>query len=106
MARDVYFRVKTPLGVVIRTTKDYWENTIVIKHPSIAKYEDKVKESLQNPEEIRQSQQDRRVHLHYKNIGKVYVCAVADYLSTKSGYLITAYLTDRIKEGERVYVKT
>lgn len=106
MAIDVYFKIKTPLGITIRTTKDYWQQIVTIKHPSVAKYESGVKEALKDPDEIRRSKQDIRVHLYYKSIGKLFVCAVADHISSKEGYLITSYLTDRIKEGEQIYVKS
>lgn len=33
------------------------------------------------------------------------MCIVVDHISYKEGYIITAYLTDRIKEGEQIYVK-
>lgn len=55
---------------------------------------------------MRRSKQDPAVHLYYKNIGKLKVCAVADHISKIEGYIITAYLTDRIKEGEQIYVKS
>jgi len=102
---DVYFEVVTPFGVKIRTTKDYWKKIITIKHPIIAKYEQKVKESLSRPDEIRKSKQDPKVHLYYRSIGNIYVCTVCDHTSAKSGYIITAYLTKRIMEGEQIYVK-
>ena len=102
---DVLFEIETPLGVNIRTTTAYWQTITTTKHPSIAKYTAKVKEALANPDEIRKSKQDSKVHLYYKNIGKLFVCVVADHLDKKEGYIITAYLTDRVKEGERIYVK-
>lgn len=46
MIKNIHFQVKTPHGVLIRTTKEYWQK------------------------------------------------------------IVTAYLTDRIKEGEQIYVKT
>lgn len=103
---DEYFKVKTPLGVTIRTTKEYWKQIIEIKHPSIAKHETDVKNALKEPDEVRRSKQDPRVHLYYRNIGKLNVCVVADHENETNGYLITAYLTDRIKEGEQIYVKS
>ena len=106
MIKGVYFQVKTPSGIIIRTTKDYWERIITTKHPSVAKYETQVKEGLKDPDQIRKSQHDIKVNLYYKSIGKVYVCVVADHVDSKEGYIITAYLTDRIKEGEQIYVKT
>lgn len=102
---DEYFKVKTPLSVTIRTTRDYWQRIVTTKHPSIAKYEEKVKEALKDPDEIRLSTQDPRVYLYYKNIGKVSVCVVTDHVGRDDGYIITTYLTDRIKEGEQIYVK-
>lgn len=106
MVEGIHFQVKTPNGVLIRTTKGYWQKIVTTKHPSIAKYEDRVRETLEDPDEIRRSRQDERVHLYYRSIGKLYVCVVADHTSSKKGYIVTAYLTDRIKEGERIYVKT
>lgn len=106
MVKGIRFRIKTPDGAIIHTTEDYWQRIVTTKHPSIAKYEKQVKEALQDPDEIRRSQQDERVYLYYKSIGKLHICAVVDRVSSKAGYIITAYLTDRIKEGEQIYVKT
>lgn len=103
--RNVLFEIKTPQCVVIRTTKDYWEIITTIKHPSIAKYTKQAKDALKDPDQIRRSRQDKRVHLYYKNLGKLYICVVADNINKEEGYIITAYLTDRIKEGEEIYVK-
>lgn len=102
---DTLFKVNTPLGITIHTTKDYWKIITTIKHPSMIKYKKEVNGTLKDPDQIRKSKQDPRVHLYYKNIGKVFVCVVADHINTKEGYIITTYLTDRIKEGEQIYVK-
>ena len=32
MEREVYFEVMTPLGIKVRTTKDYWEYIVKVKH--------------------------------------------------------------------------
>lgn len=106
VVKNIRFQVKTPHGVLIHTTKEYWLKIITTKHPSIAKHEDKVKEALKDPDEIRRSKQDEEVYLYYKNIGKLYVCVIIDQETLNEGYIITAYLTDRIKEGEQIYVKT
>lgn len=106
VVQDVLFEVKTPLGITIHTTKDYWKIITTLKHPIMIKYKKEVKLALKDPDEIRRSKQDQRVHLYYKSIGKVHVCVVADHLDKGAGYIITAYLTDRIKEGEQIYVKS
>jgi hypothetical protein len=105
LAETILFEVKTPLNVTIRTTKEYWKRITTIKHPIMVKYKGKVKEALANPDQIRKSKQDPKVHLYYKNIGKVYVCVVVDHLNSKEGYIITTYLTKRIREGGSIYVK-
>lgn len=102
---DILFQVNTPLGVAIRTTTKYWQIIVEHKHPSVAKHKKDVKDALRNPDEVRKSKKDVRVHLYYKNIGNIYVCAVADHINEREGYIITAYLTDRIKEGEKIYEK-
>lgn len=105
MVKGILFKVKTPLGITVRTTKDYWKKIITLKHPSIAKYEEEVKNALKAPDQIRRSKQDLKVSLYYKSLGEVYVCAVVDQIDDSQGYIITAYLTDRIKEGEKTYDK-
>ena len=104
-SKDILFKVKTPLGVTIHTTRDYWKTITTIKHPVMINYTKEVKDALADPSEIRRSKQDTHVYLYYTNIGKVNVCVVAGQLSSREGYIITAYLTDRIKEGEQIYVK-
>lgn len=106
MTETVYFQVLTPLGFTIRTTKNYWHRITTIKHPSIKRFEKDIIQALRNPDQVRKSKQDQKVHLYYKNIGKLFVCVVADHdVKVKEGYIITAYLTNRIKEGEEICQK-
>jgi len=102
---DVFFEVLTPLGFRVRVTRGYWEIIVSIKHPVMARHEQDVKETLENPNEIRLSKNDSTVHLFYrqKEIGR-WVCAVVKRLDGE-GFLITAYPTDAIKEGERIWPK-
>lgn len=105
MVKKTLFEVKTPQGITVRTTKDYWERIVNIKHPSVKPLREEVKQTLAAPDQIRKSKQDENVHLYYKSIGKLHLCVVVDCTNTDEGYIITAYLTDRIKEGEQTYVK-
>jgi hypothetical protein len=102
---EVLFEVLTPLGFRVRVTRAYWELIVTVKHPAMVGREKDVKEALQHPSEIRQSRSDVDVYLFYKpeRIGR-WVCAVAKQLNG-NGFLITAYPTDAIKEGERVWPK-
>lgn len=101
---EIRFEVKTPLEFCVRTSDEYW-NKLVFKHPDIAELESEVKRTLSEPEEIRQSSRDKRVLLFYRMLKqKRWVVAVVRQLSG-DGFLITAYQTNAIKEGELVWPK-
>lgn len=93
----------TPLGFRVRVTRAYWDVIITIKHPVMAGRETDVKETLTNPEEVRLSRSDSNVYLFYRTeqVGR-WVCAVSKRLA-EEGYLITAYPTDAVKEGVRIW---
>jgi hypothetical protein len=99
------FDVLTPLGFRVRVTRAHWELIVSIKHPAMAGREEEVKETLEHPEEIRLSRSDRDVYLFYRSerVGR-WVCAVSKRLD-EEGFLITAYPTDAVKEGVRVWPK-
>ena len=105
LSDEVLFEVLTPLGFRVRVTRAYWELIVTIKHPAMAGRENDVRAALQHPSEIRQSRSDVDVYLFYKpeRLGR-WVCAVAKQLNG-TGFLITAYPTDAIKEGETVWPK-
>lgn len=52
---NIFFAVKTPLDIDVRSTVNYWKYLITIKHPIMKGKEDIVKATLQSPDEIRQS---------------------------------------------------
>lgn len=68
--------------------------------------EDDVRGALSDPDEIRQSTSSQAVFLFYKleRPGR-WICAVARRVDDRDGFLITAYPTDAIKEGTRVWTK-
>ena len=102
---DLFFEMLTPLGFTVRVSSSYWDLIVTIKHPVMAGLEKKVKETLENPEEIRVSRSDPAVFLFYKAQGPDrWICAVAKRLDGE-GLLITTYPTDAIKEGEHVWPK-
>ena len=99
----VFFDVETPLGFRVRTTVSYWNIITVVKHPVMRGKESQVKKALEKPNEIRQSRKDPTVFLFYRAAGRRrWICAVAKRLG-RDGFLITAYPTDSIKEGDRVW---
>jgi hypothetical protein len=60
---------------------------------------------LATPDEVRRSRKDQAVYLFYKleRDGR-WLCAVVKRLNG-DGFLITAYPTDAIKEGEPIWPK-
>ena len=102
---QILFEVATPIGFSVSTTVDYWELIATIKHPIMRDRLDDVCKTLANPDEIRLSKSDTQVYLFYREDGiKRWVCAVTKRLD-KTGFLITAYRTSAIKEGETVWQK-
>lgn len=99
------FEALTPLGFTVRVTRERWSLITTIKHPVMLGREGAVKQTLENPEQIRQSRSDPAVLLFYQAAGeKRWVCAVAKH-ATDPGFLITAYPTDAIKEGVQIWPK-
>ena len=99
------FEVLTPLSFRVQVMRANWELITTIKHPVMLGREQDVQETLQYPEEIRLSRSDMQVYLFYKleRIGR-WICTVAKR-QDDNGFLITAYLTDAIKEGKRIWPK-
>lgn len=102
---DVLFEVLTPLGVLVQATRERWEMVATVKHPVMAGREGSVKLTLQNPDEARHSRTDPEVLLFYKaEAPKRWTCVVVKR-TDKEAFLITAYPTDAIKEGVRIWPK-
>ena len=102
---DLLFEALTPLGFRVRVSRPYWHLIITIKHPAMASRELDVKDTLENPDEIRLSRSDPDVYLFYSSERRGrWVCAVARQLNG-DGFLITTYPTDAIKEGVRIWPK-
>lgn len=75
-----------------------------MKHPEIEGKESEVQQCLSNPCEIRKSSEDKDVYLYYRPYGKYFLCVVARHFNG-NGFIITAYITDKLKEGERIWKK-
>ena len=81
----------------------HWDFITKIKHPTMAGRVRDVELALATPDEVRRSRTDDGVLLFYKaERERRWVCAVCRRLD-RNGFLITAYPTDAIKEGERIW---
>ena len=69
-----------------------------------------IRETLANPDVVVQSKLDPEVRLSFRRyvetpVSDKYLCVVCKH-QPKEAFIITAYLTDRIKQGEILWAKT
>jgi len=95
------FEVTSSLGKRISISSEYWQKIIETKHPIMAGQEEIVKQALTSPEQVRLSRKDATVHLHYRKSDGRYCCVVVKHLNG-DGFVVTTYVTDKIKAGEVV----
>lgn len=98
----VYFEVISCLGKRIRISHKHWDLIIQRKHLEVAGREHEVQMALCEAESVRTSQADDSVFLYYKRFGRYYLCVVCRHLNGE-GFIITSYLTDRLKEGQEIW---
>ncbi len=95
------FEVVNPIGFSVRTTADYWA-MIEGKHPEVAGRQQDVQVCLRTPDQIRQSKRDRAIYLFYHAQPPYHLCVVVKRLNG-TGFVVTCYLTDSMKEGGRIW---
>src|SRR3989344_2267678 len=92
------FEVKDKTGRKIRLTKKQWTH-INKKHPAIANYLDEIKETIENPDAVIESEEEN-VYLYYKYYKRLkspynYILAIVKYLNGE-GYVMSAYFEKNI----------
>ena len=101
MAAPLKFEVTSSLGKRITISVDYWLKIVETKHPVMRDREELVSQTLTSPEHVRRSKKDPTVHLYYRSHEGRFCCVVAKHLND-DGFVVTVYLTDKIKAGEVV----
>ncbi len=82
----------------------------ILDHPEIASLEQEIPEVLARPERVVRSSSDEEVNLYYRfypqtSVGGKFLCIVVKF-SDEDAFIITAYLTDKIKRGEVLWSAT
>jgi len=95
--------VRSRLGFSVRTTRGYWSLITTVKHPGLAGKEQTVIRALAEPDQVRVSRVDASVYLFYRKAGRRYLCVVAKKVNPRLGFIMTAYVTEKIKEGKLVW---
>ena len=100
------FEARTPLGFNVRLPRERWQIIITMKHPAMAGRDQDVFATLVSPEQIRRSRADDSVFLFYRTDqpGR-WICSVVKRVHNDDAFVITAYPTDAIKEGQTIWTR-
>ncbi|PYT08948.1 MAG: hypothetical protein DMF49_03805 [Acidobacteria bacterium] len=95
-------------GLAIRLTDE--RRAHILEHPEMASMEAAIEETLLQPERVVQSFSDPQARLYYRfyfrtMMGGKYLCVVVKTLEADA-FVLTAYLTDRIKKGVPLWPTT
>jgi len=79
----------------------------ILEHPEMADMVPAIEETLQSPLRVNSSASDDEAFLYYRfydhtPVGGKYLCAVVKE-GASGAFLLTAYLTDKIKQGESIW---
>jgi len=79
----------------------------ILEHPEMNGMEEPIERTLRQPAEVRRSTTDETVELFYELesdtiVGSQWLCVVVKY-TREDAFVITAYLTDKIKAGESIW---
>lgn len=109
--RLIYCKIKlmqfrSVIGKIVELTLERKKH-IIEYHPDVERHFAKIQEVLDSPDEIRKSKHDSKVLLFYKyfvNLKAGKYLAVVIKIN-KRNFVLTCYLTDKIKTGKKIYEK-
>jgi len=89
-------------GIGVRLTEERMAH--IHEHPEMQGMENTVAETLSEPELVIRSLSDEQARLYYRSysdtpVGAKLLCVVVKMVDTDA-FVVTAYLTDRLKRGE------
>ena len=96
-------------GQPIRLPDERWEHIISPSHSHMAAMRELVVKTLQDPDVVSKSNNDPdTVNLYYKwfdstAVGERWVCVVVKFLDDGDAFVMTAYATSQIREGEEIW---
>ena len=94
-------------GIAVRLTEERLAH--ILEHPEMTGLEGAIEETLTHPEKVVESFSDPQARLSYRfyvgtRVGDKYLCVVVKVLG-EDAFVLTAYLTDRVKRGVRIWPK-
>jgi len=92
---------------IIRFTDERLQH--ILEHPEMKRMSRQIEETLANPEKVIQSTGDPDASLYYRLYSRTLVGSKQLCVVVKTGqhdaFVVTAYLTDKIKRGEVIWPK-
>lgn len=94
-------------GLHVRLTDERLAH--ILEHPEMAGMEDAIRDTLAHPEKVVESFSDPAARLYYRlyagtRVGEKYLCVVVKVVRGDA-FVLTAYLTDKIKKGVMLWPK-
>jgi len=79
----------------------------ILEHPEMVGMEQAIEETLVAPEGVIASFSDEHAHLYYRfyrgtGVGDKFVCVIVKVV-VDDAFMLTAYLTDKIKKGTQIW---
>jgi hypothetical protein len=92
-------------GRAIRLTDERRDH--ILEHPETSALQGSIGATLRGPEAVVQSLSDPEVRLYYRHyagtfVGDKFLCVVVK-VTEADAFVVTAYLTDRMKKGRRIW---
>jgi hypothetical protein len=95
-------------GLEVRLTDERLEH--ILEHPEMTGREAAIEHTLANPEHVIESLSDPEIRLYYRFyrgtvVGGKHLCVVVK-ITESDAFVLTAYLTDSVKRGWRIWPET
>jgi hypothetical protein len=92
-------------GLNIRLTDERLQH--IMEHPEMADLERAIGDTLARPEQVIESLSDPQARLYYRwyvgtRVGDKHLCVVVK-IRGDDAFVLTAYLTDTVKKGRRIW---
>ena len=102
MKNSVLKILKDYQGLTIRLTDERMKH--ILEHPEMTGLEQEIEQTLLHPETVIQSVSDQEAKLYYRyyaktRVGGKFLCVIVKVKDIEA-FVLTAYLKDKIKQGE------
>jgi len=94
-------------GRRIRVSSERWQH--ILDHPEMHDQQDRLNETLSNPDIVISTAKDELIHIYHKRYDKTPVTrkylVIVVKLSEIDGFIVTAYFTSQLKRGSVLWQK-